>query len=749
MIEKNITDMDSNVTAPTNNENITELYLESSMKSRESNPENVTIYVRDIETYDNLNNFAISSCILDEKQSVQKRNNLTLNLECSRKASDDDKGQSIPYTLEQNFEEKDNQNRTKSFLMQPTHKNLVSTSSSDSNGAISPLTSLTPKSMPFQYSDLQKQGAAYDALISENTRKLISPLYENQEAIIVGSKTTDTNSSEQSFIDLNDQMEIQQALKQLDDALDEQISTETFLTLNPNKSKAEMFEKKAESMKSNDSKKSVKQLVEMLDSKQLQFRVWNMPPKLQPTVANQNSDFTSDSENNTEIKTSLYISGLESRVDSDISHKQSKPSLIGVNIFDFGDGKSIAEIIAEKRSHENRSFQKLPPTSPKPVLQKPLPVPKVNILDEDEERKWLLPSSSQSIPSSEKPLFNDRREKMIVMMDKKSEIQEKHQKTPSFEMLPTVIKIHDRESHPLSDASPANTSAIRKDSNQQQNSKVQYVTVNNIYENLSENGSEKYLETSFDGPIAMTSISESKNDRTKNWAYICDKNASHMLHEQQQQQQKDSVDEGKLFIDNVASISSNDTSNHVHDVKWRSDHVNRANIDISIENDQNSAPIPAPRTCFKRNSHDSVSDKRMMQRSTSMCCTSVSKEWNDSAIKSVSNITRQHPTIFNRSPSMSIPETARIPDEKLLIRPKPAPRQIDSRKRTIITVDVSEVNVVNRNFEKESARPIPVPRQSKLKVDYYIVVKFIFTQFCSFKLKFHVFFFFLIYKINK
>ncbi|VDK80349.1 unnamed protein product [Onchocerca ochengi] len=711
MIEKNITEMDSNtisVTAPTNNDNITELYLESNMKSQESNPENVTVYIHDIETYDNLNNFAVSSCILDEKQSVQKRNNLKLNLKCRRRASDVDKDQSIPSTLTQSFEEKDNQNSSKSFLMLPTQRNLVSTSSSDSIETTSPITPITPKSVPFQYSDPQKQGATYDDLISENTRKLISPLCENQEAIIVDSKITDMNGSEQKFIDIKDQMEIQQALKQLDDALDEQITTESFLTLNPNKSNAEMFERKTESMKSKDSKKSVKQLVEMLNSKQLQFRMWNMPPKLQPVVANQNSDFTSDSEDNTEIETSSYISGLELNADSDMSHKQSKPSLIGVNIFDFGDGKSIAEIIAEKRSYKNCSLQKLPPTSPKPVLNKPLSIPKVNISDEDEEHNWLLPSSSQSIPSSEKPLFNDR----------KSKIQEKHQKTSSFEMLPTVIKVHDTESHPVthvSTAIPSNISAIRKDSSQQQSSEVQYVIINNIYENLSESGNEKYLETSFDGPIAMTIISESKNGRTKKkLTQTCDKNASHMLHERQQR--KDSVDKGKLFGDNtstVISISSDDTTNHVHDVKWRNDHVNRVNFDKSIENDRNSGPIPAPRACFKRNSYDSVSDKQMMQRSTSMCSTSINKESNDSAVKSIPNNIRQYPTITNRSFSMSIPETARIPDEKLLKRPKPAPRQIDSIKRAITTVDVPEI--ANRNFDKESKRPVPIPRQSKLK----------------------------------
>ncbi|KAM3723997.1 Translation initiation factor [Dirofilaria immitis] len=662
MIEKNITDTDSNattITAPTNNDNVTELCLESNMRNQECNLENVIIYSRDMETYDNLNISAISSCISNEKQSKQERSNLKLNLESNQKASNDKKCQSIPYALARNFKEKDNRNSTKDFLMLPTHKNLVSISPSDSIEAVLLAIPVTPTSVPLQYSDSEKQESAYDAFASGNTRKLISPLYENQEAIIANSMAIDTNSFEENVIDFEDQMEIQQALKQLDDALDEQISTETFLSLNPG------------------------------------------------------------SGSNTEAKTSLYLSGLESKTDPLILHKQSKPSLIGVNVFGLDDGKLVAEIIAKKRSNKNYSLRKPPPTSPKPVLKKPLPIPKTSNSDEDEEHKWLLPSSSKSIPSFEKPIFNDLRENVIIMMNKRSVTQEKHRKTSNSEMLPAIIKVHNTESHTnfqptMTDTStviPVAINATRKNSNQQ-NFEVQYLSVNHIYENLNQNDNEKYLETSFDGPVAMTLISESRNSSTmKDLSYSCDNNTSHMFHKQQKQWENP-IDDRKFFIDNtstVVSVLPYDTSNYVHNVKWRSDHVNRVNFDVSTENDQNSRPIPVSRACFKRNSHDSISDKRMIQRSISMYCPSSYNESNDGAVRSIPGIVQQHPIIMSRSSSMSIPETAKISDRKL--RPKPAPRQIDCIKRTVITVDVPETE--NRNFGK---RPIPIPRQSKLKM---------------------------------
>lgn len=512
MIEKNIVDTDSNaitVNAPTDDDNVTELCMEPTMKNEGSNPKNITAYFQDMETYDNLN---LPSCAIDEKQSVQKRNNLKLNLKSSRKITDDKKCQSIPHPLISNFEEKDNHSGTKSFLMLPRHMKLTPISSSNSTEITSPVTPLTPASISFHYPDLKKQEAAYDALVS---RKIISPLYVNQEVTTVNLNATDTNSFEAKLNDFKDQMEIQQALKQLDDALDEQIFIETFQTLNSKKFNTEAFEEKTESTKSNDNKKSVKQLVEMLDSKQLQFRKWNMPSKLHPIVINQDSDFISDKEGNTEAKASLDVSDPET---------SSKPSLIGVNIFGLDGGKSIAEIIAEKRNHKNRSLHKRPPTSPKPVLKIPFPNPKPSISDE-EEQNWLLPSSSsnEAVHPSEKSIFDDGKENIIITVDKKPKIQAKHQKISNSEMLPTIIKVVDSESSinfrpTMTDttSSVTTTDAIEKDSNQQ------YLRVDHIYENLNQNGSEKYLETSFNGPIAMTVISDSKNGATKNLAYTCD-----------------------------------------------------------------------------------------------------------------------------------------------------------------------------------------------------------------------------------
>ncbi|KAL4002058.1 hypothetical protein ACH3XW_1900 [Acanthocheilonema viteae] len=730
MIEKNIahTDRDA-ITVITPTDNMTELCLESIKKNQENTTENVTVCIHDVETYDNFNNHTIPFYITNEKQSVQQRNNSKLNLKCNQKVSDDKKDQSIPHNLASNYGEKDNQKSTENFLILPKrHTKLTSISSSDSTEATSPLTPSTPISISFQYPDLKKQEAAYDALISGNTEKVVSEnLYENQEeAIIVNSMQAGTNNFEMKFTDYDDQMEIQQALKQLDDALDEQIFIETSQTLNPEKSNMMIFDEGSECTRSIDSKKSVKQLVEMLDSKQLQFNKCNMLPKLHPTLINQDCNFTPDSKSNTKTKkTSLYISDPET---------SSKPSLIGVNIFGLNNGKSIAEIIAEKRNHKNHSIHKPSPTSPKPFLKKPLPIPKLNNSNEDEQQELLRQSSlTQTIHSSEQLIFDNRKENMIFTTDKKPKIQTKLQKISNSEMLSTIIKVDDSESSINFQSTLTNTAnsfsvpstiidnAIGKDLNQQCLPKIQHIARNHIYENLNQNDNEKYLETSFDGPIAMTVISESKNGTTKNLAYICDndnvisvrKDASHISHQQQQQQQEDSVtDKGKHFVDNIPtiiSISSNDACNYAHNVKWRNDSMKRANFDVPLENERNSEPISPQQTCFKRNSYGSVSDKRIMQRSTSLYYTSSNNESSDIVMNYDSDNVRQHSSIINRSSSLSIPETARIP-----VRPVPAPRQNHCMKGMTITVDMPQIE--NTNFRKELKRPVPIPRQSKLKI---------------------------------
>ncbi|VDO15671.1 unnamed protein product, partial [Brugia timori] len=417
MIEKNIANTDSNainaITSTDNDNNITELYVESIVENQENNSKNVTVYINDIETYDNLNTFTVSSCAVNEKQSVLKRDNLKLNLKCSRKMSNDEKHQSIPHSLKSNCKKINNQNSIKSFLMLPKHKKLTSVSSSDSIETVSSVSPFKPTPIQSQYANLKNKESTCDAIISQKTEQMTSSLYENQQdAITVNSMKTDANSSEKKLIDFKDQIEIQQALKQLDDVLDEQIAIETSLTSsNPEKCNVEIFEEKNETTKLKD-KKSVKQLVEILDSKQLQFKMRNMPSKLHSTIINQDSDFTSDNEGNTKAKASLCIS------DPEIT---SKPSLIGVNIFGLNDGKSIAEIIAEKRNYENYSLHKRPPASPKPVLKKSLPTPKPSTSDE-REQKWLLPSSSNQVVthSSDISLADNRKENIIITVDKNS-----------------------------------------------------------------------------------------------------------------------------------------------------------------------------------------------------------------------------------------------------------------------------------------------------------------------------------------
>lgn len=116
--------------------------------------------------------------------------------------------------------------------------------------------------------------------------------------------------------------------------------------------------------------------------------------------------------------------------------------------------------------------------------------------------------------------------------------------------------------------------------------------------------------------------------------------------------------------------------------------MKEGNFGVSSENDRNSELISPEQACPKRNSYDSVSvsDQQKMQRSTSMYYASNNKDSNDFSMKSGPNVVRQHSLIVNRSSSSSIPEATRIS-----ARPKPAPRQIDCMKRTVIAVDMPEV----------------------------------------------------------
>lgn len=514
MIEKNIANA---VTVTTSTNNIKELCSEPMKKSQKSNSENVAVYINGMETYDNLSNSTIPFCVLNKEQLIKERNNSEFDLKCSQKSSDDDKDQSISNTLTPNLEEKNQKSKENSLMLPKRQPKLTSISLSDSFETVSPVLLFAQTSVSFQYPDLKRQEAAYDAFVSRNIGKVITgSLYENRENM--NSRTTDVNSFEAKLIDFKDQLEIREALKQLDDALDDQISTESFQTLSSKNSNTTSSEGNTESTKSNNNQKSVKQLVEILDSKHLQFRRRNKLSKLHPNITNQNSNFASDNESNTEMKTSLYVSDPET----------SKPSLIGVNIFGLNDGKSVAEIIAEKINHKNHSLHKHPPTSPKPVLKKPIPIPKSNTSDEEEQQKLLLASSpsAQAVHPSGKSISDAGRENMIFTIDKKPKIQTKHRRISKSEMLPTIIKVDDSESSAsfksvITDMASAVASTATdpngKESSQQCLSET---SVNHVYENLNQNDDEKYLETSFNGPIAMTTISGSKKVKQKIWYMI-------------------------------------------------------------------------------------------------------------------------------------------------------------------------------------------------------------------------------------
>lgn len=489
MIEKNIADTDhSAITVATLGDSIGESCAERIKQNQESVPENVAPCICDIETYDNMNNPTIPSCMTDEQQSLAKRNNLKLSLKCSGKVRNDEKCQPIS----PKFGEKDNQESGKSFVMLPKRDaKFTSISSSDSTETTSPVTPFATTSISFQYPDPRRQKAAYDALVSRGTQNMMSESqYENQEDIATNSITTDTNSFETKLGDLK--------------------TTGTFQTMNSEKSDTKTFEGKIEFTTSNGSKKSVKQLAEMLDSKKLQFRRLNVLSKLHPTVTTR-----SDSET------------TEAKASSDVSDPEiSKPSLIGVNILGLNDGKSIAEIIASKKNH---SFHKHPLTSPKPFLKKTLTIPKSNTSDEEEQQKWLNPSlssSTQTVHPSEKTIaVSDQRENTIVVKEKKPILQDMQ----NSRMLPTIIKVDDSECSTNFQQAATNvptsltlttTGDTGKDSSDQCSPQIQRTAKNHIYENLNQSGNQKYLETSFDGPIAMTVVRGSKNDAVKNFVYI-------------------------------------------------------------------------------------------------------------------------------------------------------------------------------------------------------------------------------------
>ncbi|VDK72580.1 unnamed protein product [Litomosoides sigmodontis] len=647
-IERNIanTDRSAIAVATTPADSVVELCAEGIKQNQEGSHENVARCSCATETYDSLNNLTVPSCMTDEKQSLAERSNLKLSLKCGRKVWDNEKGQS----KSANYGERDNERSRKSFVILPKrHAKLTSISSSDSGETTSPVTPFTPTSVSFRYSDLRRQKAAYDALVSLGTESQ----HANQEDIAANPVATATNSYETKLDSLKDKMEIQEALKH---------PSESFRAANAEKSVRATFEEKTEFTTSNSNKKSVKQLAEMLDSKKLQFSVPNALPKLHPTATS-----TSDvSETNTEAKASSDTPDPE----------MSKPSLIGVNILGLNDGKSIAEIIAAKR---NPSFHKRPPTSPKPFLKQPLAT-----------------------------VVNEQRENTIVREEKKLILQ--GMKSPR--MLSTIIKVDESEcSTNFQSSSPASatTGDIEKDSSDQCSPGTQRLAANHLYENLNQNSNEKYMETSFDGPIARTVISGSKSGATKNFVYICDND--NVNHQAQQQQHSTSTDKRKFSIDEISTATplSSRGDDACGGIKWRNDSTKRANFDISLENGRNSQPIPPQRTCFKRNSYGYASDKGMTQRSTSVYHSLSNKELNDTTVKCDFGAAQKHPSITNQSSSLSSTAT-----ETLSMRPKPARRKIDCMKRTTITVDTPETE--NGNFQRKPKRPIPIPRQSKLKV---------------------------------
>uniref|UniRef100_A0A915PNM3 CRIB domain-containing protein n=1 Tax=Setaria digitata TaxID=48799 RepID=A0A915PNM3_9BILA len=710
MIERNITEGNCSRTDATDaTVPLQSYHYQTSIKNEESKSRSDSNYNDPIATYDNLNDLISPGCMLKEKDGMPRRNNLKLNLKFNRKIlSNSEKQQSTPHAVMSDFDEKCKQRSVES-LMLPRRKNLAAVSPSVASGLI-----------PVQCVDLKKQEVAYEALVSQNTKKLMVPEKQNAMSTTV-SVTTNSDASETKLIDFKDQMEIQQALKQLDDALDEQIPIETFLSVNSknvstttNSSCMDTLDRKTESAESEENKKSVKELAEMLDSKPLQFGMKNMSRKFH--TINRNSEFTSDNEScNVEAKILSSETDCNSEIHPETSFQHTKPSLIGVNIFGPSAGKSVAEIIAEKRNHtKNCVPNRPPPMSPKPLLKKTFPVPKFDTINE-EEHNW-IPSSSRVVSPSEKLRFDNRKEKSVITTDEKMQnlklekpkIQKRQQKVSDSEVLTTITKAFNTESDSNSVILLTNDATIRKDSNMSFYPKIiterSYGTSNpmeHIYENLNHP----------DDPNSSFNFNARQQEQQQQQQQQIQQGKQF---QQQQQQQEQPSDMEEIFADNTSitvSFSTFDDNEHIRSVRWR---CKETTCDVSVENECNT-PIPAPRTRFQRITHDCIPVEQLAQRSTSAYYeTTDNKELNDNIAKLAGeNVCREFSANTNRPVSMFIPEIAGI-TERENRSPKPAPRQIDCMKQTAARTALPEFEN-DGNFEKAPKRPVPMPRKSKLK----------------------------------
>ncbi|VDN26931.1 unnamed protein product, partial [Gongylonema pulchrum] len=161
-----------------------------------------------------------------------------------------------------------------------------------------------------------------------------------------------------------------------------------------------------------------------------------------------------------------------------------------------------------------------------------------------------------------------------------------------------------------------------------------------------------------------------------------------------------------------APTTSLSTGDQADAVKWRTGYITPPDLQ-----EQQYNPVPPPRTRSKRGSFGRLSAQHpqvVVQRSTSMYVTNSNELISTSLENDVSGEAGED---MKRWSSASTPETEHAVYERpkaSLIPPKPAPRRIDYLNKLPSRNKTPSENC--KTAAKPMKRPVPLPRQSKLKV---------------------------------
>ncbi|VDN01172.1 unnamed protein product [Thelazia callipaeda] len=704
VIEKNITDTSNNSIGTSDS---SEFCLKLPVKNFKNNVKDEAVLCDyQVVTRDNKNNNY-------ESMNEMKRSNLYLNLKNNLNES---KRQSTPQIMAPSFDIKNVEEENNIIL--PRRKNILPLQSTDSTEATPPDTPVfTSEFKSTRNLDLSKQEAAYDAIVAHNKQDPISsPFHKTQEVTVADQMMTRQNDAllKNKFFSSYDNQddtkgqteEIQQALKQLDDVLDEQIPIEVFSIPNDNlsviskRSSVENIERINTYKEPENCKKSVKELAEMLDSKPLPLQ----------------------------RKDPYSVATTSIEAESKVSIQAMKPSLIGISIFSPVIGKSITEIIAQKRE------QKEEVGNQKAALKRNFMIPsKIQTLSKSESQDMYCSSNGNQTSSS-----SQLRKNKFDFQKNFAEVNKilKDPERVRTEMTNTKSNTSSTESSQKIFTSEAEMVNFQKVSwlanspgkKQKQNQVPQNL---HIYENLNHpdrcsqiskhmsieeanrrNGNvnatmEKIIQKQQFESDYDPSVSESTESAVQK--YSC------KLNEKENQKRVMNMEENSsdstLTAATILSHKTDDSD--VDNVKWRTDYViTPQNFDISVEDEKNLQLPPVLRTPPNRG----ISSQRIVQRSTSMY-TSGSEEINNKTMQSTSTSEQGNQLgILNRHLSMSAVKMSNDNAYTSMIPPKPAPRRIDFLEQTRKNFNLSQEDV--KNFKRNAKRPVPLPRQSKLKTSF-------------------------------